>query len=101
MVNLFFHWVCYFKNENQIYYFDSVGRDVPIELKNYFKGNRLIVNTKKVQKKSDPAIYGYLCIIILYLLGVKKIKWKDVIKTIGIGDIKEFFYINNKNKINV
>lgn len=92
IVNLFFHWVCYFKNKNHIYYFDSVGGDAPIELKNYFRGNRLIINTKKVQKKGDPAICGYLCIIVLYLLGVKKIKWKDIIKTIGIGDIKDVLY---------
>lgn len=50
------------------------------------------MNTKKVQKKGDPAICGYLCIIVLYLLGVKKIKWKDIIKTIGIGDIKDVLY---------
>lgn len=42
IVNIFFHWVCYFKNKNQIYYFDSVGEDAPTELKNYFKGNRLL-----------------------------------------------------------
>lgn len=91
IVNLFFHWVCYFKNENQIYYFDSMGEDAPIELKNYFN-NRPIVNTKKLQKKGDPAICGYLCIIVLYLLEVKKMKWEDVIKTIGMNYIKNFFY---------
>lgn len=69
-----------------------MGEDAPIELKNYFKETRLIVNTKKVQKKGDPAVCGYLCIIVLYLLGVKKMKWIDVIKTIGMDYIKNIFY---------
>lgn len=31
------HWVCYFKNENKCYYFDSFGLDPPEEFKKYLK----------------------------------------------------------------
>ena len=33
------HWVCYYKNKNNKYYFDSFGLDPPFELKNYLGKN--------------------------------------------------------------
>jgi hypothetical protein len=29
------HWVCYYKNKDTSYYFDSFGLDPPLELQNY------------------------------------------------------------------
>ena len=31
------HWVCYSKNNKNIYYFDSFGLDPPLELQEYLK----------------------------------------------------------------
>ena len=29
------HWVCYYKNKDKSYYFDSFGLDPPLELQDY------------------------------------------------------------------
>lgn len=99
IINLDFHWVCYFKDSNKTYYFDSKGQDAPLEVKNYL--GRYVYNKKKIQKESDPAICGHLCLVVLYMLCVKKMKWSDIIKTIGIDVIKNFLYMGKekKNKI--
>lgn len=52
------HWVCCFKKENILYYFDSYGVRPPVYLgKSYF-------NTFRIQTENDGC--GIYCIIVLY-----------------------------------
>jgi hypothetical protein len=60
------HWVCYLKNKDKSYYFDSFGLDPPLELLNYL--NRPIkLSTFQIQKFNTHHC-GYYCLLILKLL---------------------------------
>ena len=65
------HWVCYYKNNDESFYFDSFGLDPPNELVNYIKVP-IIMNTFQIQK-FNTSICGQLCLHVLKQL----IKGKD------------------------
>jgi hypothetical protein len=58
------HWVCYYKNKNEKYYFDSFGLDPPSEIKNYL-GEDILVSTFVIQKLGTNYC-GHLCLKVLY-----------------------------------
>ena len=43
------HWVCYYKNNEKCYYFDSFGLDPPLELQNYLSSS-IELSTFQIQK---------------------------------------------------
>ena len=61
------HWICFFKKDNKIYYYDSFGVKPPIQLVEYFaKQNKSEVyyNIDKYQN-FDEIICGHLCLEFL------------------------------------
>jgi hypothetical protein len=64
------HWVCYCKDRNKKYYFDSFGLSPPLELKKYL-GKDIIMSTFQIQKLGTNYC-GHLCLYILYELNQNK-----------------------------
>ena len=60
------YWVCYYKNKEKSYYFDSFGLDSPIELRNYLN-SQIKLSTFQIQK-FNTHYYGYYCLLFLKLL---------------------------------
>jgi len=58
------HWVCYYKNHNIKYYFDSFGLDPPNEVKNYL-GSNILLSTFQIQEFGTNYC-GHLCLKVLY-----------------------------------
>ena len=58
------HWVCFFKKDKVINYFDSFGVKPPIELIKYFEKNLVHYNVDKNQN-FDQVICGHLCLEFL------------------------------------
>ena len=59
------HWVCYFKNGDKKFYFDSFGKKPPIKLVRYL-GDNVIYNKIRVQNYNQDNC-GQLCITVLKL----------------------------------
>lgn len=59
------HWVCFIKDNNSVFYFDSYGYYPPSELEEYLNNCKIYYNTSKIQNYDDPPICGYLCIEVL------------------------------------
>lgn len=57
------HWVCWYKDGNKKYYFDSYGLVPPLELVNYLK-QPIIRNTSQVQTFSQTNC-GQFCLYVL------------------------------------
>ena len=57
------HWVCWFKNGDKKYYFDSYGVVPPLEIVDYLK-QPIIRNTTQVQS-FNQTICGQLCLYVL------------------------------------
>lgn len=61
------HWVCYYKKNNCVYYFDSYGNlRPPLELINYLGSRVKILYNYKRHQNYDTIICGHLCIRFLY-----------------------------------
>ena len=60
------HWVCYYKNHDEKYYFDSYGLDPPNEIQKYL-GKNILLNTFQIQKFGTTNC-GQLCLKILFML---------------------------------
>lgn len=60
------HWVSYYKNRNNKYYFNSYGNLQPSkELVEYLGKDNLKYNEDIVQDFNDPPICGHLCLLVL------------------------------------
>lgn len=67
------HWVAYYKNNKNVYYFDSFGNlPPPLELVYYLGGDTKIFYNHKNYQKFDTVICGQLCIKFLYNFEIKK-----------------------------
>lgn len=66
------HWVCYYKKNKRVYYFDSFGNlRPPLELINYLgSGVKIVYNYKRYQSY-DTIVCGHLCIQFLYAMDNK------------------------------
>ena len=60
------HWVCYYKNKNKKYYFDSFGLDPPYEIQKYL-GDNILISTFQIQE-TGTNYCGHLCLKVLYEL---------------------------------
>ena len=70
------HWVCYSKNKNICFYFDSFGVQPPLEFESYMKNCDIIYSTMQVQKLNSFNC-GHLCLEVLYRL--QKEKFENII----------------------
>ena len=57
------HWVCWYKNKKDNYYFDSFGIQPPNELVEYMN-SEIFYNTEKIQS-DHQVICGHLCLYVL------------------------------------
>ncbi len=57
------HWVAWYKNGNNKFYFDSYGLQPPVEMLRYLK-SPVLYNTEQVQP-SDQVFCGHLCLYVL------------------------------------
>ena len=73
------HWVCYYKNKDKCYYFDSFGLDPPIELQKYLNSD-IELSTFQIQKFNIHHC-GYYCILVLKLL--EKYNYKNIILSLN------------------
>ena len=69
------HWVCYYKNKDTSYYFDSFGLDPPLELQNYLN-SRIELSTFQIQNFNTHHC-GYYCLLILKLL--ERYDFKEIV----------------------
>lgn len=60
------HWVCYVKQRDRVYYFDSFGNlKPPIELIHYFGSNIDLHYNYERQQSFDSVVCGHLCLNFL------------------------------------
>lgn len=58
------HWVCYWKEGNVSYIFDSYGGRPSKEIVTYLKNTRIFYNDKRIQD-FNTVICGHLCLFVL------------------------------------
>lgn len=90
------HWVCYYKNKNKKYYFNSYGNLQPSkEIVDYLGKDNLRYNEDIVQLIDDPPICGHLCLLVLELFSsgfvferilnvINKEKWQMIEKLVQL-----------------
>ena len=79
------HWISIYKSNNSIYFFDSFGAPIPLEIRNRYKNNKIfnfqsldnIYPSKPLQNYSQ-VICGQLCVLFL-LLSSKGLSFKSII----------------------
>ncbi len=64
------HWVCYYKDRNKKYYFDSYGLMPPLEFKKYI-GKEILTSTFQIQELGTNYC-GHMCLYVLYELNQNK-----------------------------
>ena len=64
------HWVAWYKNGSEKYYFDSFGLQPPNELRHYLH-SPILYNTEQVQPR-DQVFCGHLCLYVLKQLGERR-----------------------------
>jgi hypothetical protein len=73
--------VCYHKDKNEKYYFDSFGLDLPNEIKNYL-GKNILLRTFQIQKLGTNYC-GHLCLKVLYELNKGETFYKIILNLIN------------------
>ena len=73
------HWVAWYKNGKNKYYFDSFGVQPPTELITY-SSSPIHYNTEEIQPR-DQVFCGHLCLYVLKHLSDGE-KFQDVINTL-------------------
>ena len=73
------HWVAWYKNGKNKYYFDSFGVQPPMELISYLK-SPIRYNTEEIQPR-DQVFCGHLCLYVLKHLTNGE-RFQDVINTL-------------------
>jgi hypothetical protein len=71
------HWLCYYKNDDKQYYFDSYGSPMMTELKKYLKGNKTLCHNFQIQN-FDESCCGEYCILFLFLM-YKGCQYEDIV----------------------
>jgi len=73
------HWVAYYKNKDEKYYFDSYGKLPPPRALDRYLGYKNIEQNKwRFKNYDDPPICGHLCLKVLKGLSKGK-KYRDVL----------------------
>ena len=78
------HWVCWFKCDNDRYYFDSFGEPPPVELLTYLKTYEELKNNSPVIRQSAVTVQRYesnecgsLCLFVLKKFS-EKLKFSEI-----------------------
>ena len=81
------HWVAYWKNGNNLIYFDSFGQITPIEIQKYLKTRQeFMKNVSCIKRNTDivqaenTSICGHLCLYVLKSLAEGK-SFQDTLNT--------------------
>ena len=74
------HWVAWFKNKDDKYYFDSYGVQPPNEMITYLQ-SPILYNTEQIQQ-ADQVFCGHLCLYVL----------KEISKEKGLQEITNGLY---------
>ena len=75
------HWVAYYicdKRERKLYYFDSYGTAVPIELREYLNGK--IFRSDFIIQNLNSDICGELCMAFIYLMDKTDKSYEEIIE---------------------
>ena len=79
------HWVCWFKSDNDRYYFDSFGESPPVELLTYLKTYEEMKNNTPVIRQSAVTVQHYeskecgsLCLFVLKKLS-ENVKFSEIL----------------------
>ena len=66
------HWVCYYRNGSDIFYFYSYGQITPMEIQRYLKriiefkrGSEVIQRNRDILQATNTSVRGYLCLFVL------------------------------------
>ena len=66
------HWVYYYRNRNDIIYFDSYGQITPSEIQRYLKpsgefdrGSEVIQRNADIVQAANTPVCGHLCLFVL------------------------------------
>ena len=66
------HWVCYYRNGSDRFYFDSYGQITPVEIHRYLKtasefkrGSEIIQRNTDIVQAADTSACGHLCLFVL------------------------------------
>ena len=83
------HWVCYWKNGDQSYFFDAFGGNPPRELIEYLV--HLDCNTIRIQNFNEVTC-GYYCVAVLKMLSDGR-KFQDILNSFHVDRFlwKKFF----------
>lgn len=73
------HWVCVIVHKNKNYYFDPYGAEVPNNIRK-FLGKNITRSNYQIQNYNTFSC-GEFCILVIYLVVEKGMKYEDVIFT--------------------
>ena len=66
------HWVCYYRNGSDRFYFDSYGQITPVEIQRYLKtaiqserGSEVIQRNTDIAQAANTSVCGHLCLFVL------------------------------------
>ena len=66
------HWVCYYRNRSDRFYFDSYGQITPVEIQRYLKtgiefkrGSEVIQRNTDIVQAVNTSVCGHLCLFVL------------------------------------
>ena len=57
------HWVCYYRNKDQIIYFDSYGQITPVE--EFDRGKEVIQRNADIVQAPNTVVCGHICLYVL------------------------------------
>ena len=76
------HWIAWYicdKREKKVYYFDSYGTGVPIELREYLNGK--IFRSDFIIQNLNSDICGELCMAFIYLMDKTDKSYEEIINS--------------------
>ena len=72
------HWVCYYRNGSDIFYFDSYGQITTVEIQRYLenssefkRGSEVIQRNTDIVQAMNTSVRGHLYLFVLKSLTVK------------------------------
>ena len=66
------HWICYYRNGSDRFYFDSYGQITPVEIQGYLntciefkRGSEVIQRNTNIVQAANTSVCGHLCLFVL------------------------------------
>ena len=79
--NIGTHWICYIKDHNTSYVFDSFGEQPPKRLVSYLSGTTIYYNDERIQN-FDEVTCGHLCVTVLKMYS-NGAQFKDILSVLN------------------